>query len=247
MWLWLRSLRREEKFIKASGRRVTTRKTEPQKKIETTTKNRFSLLSEEEEETVLIGDSMVKNQCKHFGLKNKNKRKVRSYPGASTKKIQEEVGKLDNENNKKTTIIVQASGNDLFLRNSKVGQTEPQIEQLEKTVAAAKKKTDNAIVIGILPRLNVSHYALSKAIGINSRLEAICKRNRVQFINLWDQFYGNRKLYRRDGTHFSEEGMRKYGNQQNIELYNYMKSTRPSESKSTKISIPQVPTAQGNL
>ena len=214
---------REDQFIKATGRRVTTRKPKEQPKNETVTQNRFSLLSEKEEETVLIGDSMVKDQGKHFGLKNKNKRKVRSYPGANAKKLEEELRKMEINNNK-TTVIVQASGNDLFLRNGNTGQTEPLIAQLERTVKTVQNKAKKAIVIGILPRLNVSHYALSKAIGINDRLESICQQNKVKFINLWDTFYGNRKFFRRDGVHFNEEGMRTFGNKLNLELYNNFKN-----------------------
>ena len=213
----------EEQFMKATGRRVTTKKPKQQPKIETVTKNRFSLLSEKEEETVLVGDSMVKDQGEHFGLKNKKKRKVISYPGAIAKKLEEEVGKMKIEN-KRTTIIVQASGNDLFMRNGNAGQTEPLVKQLEKTVETMRKKSTSAIVIGILPRLNVSHYALSKAIGINDRLETICRRKSVKFINLWEKFYGNRKLFRRDGIHFSEEGRKLFGNMINHNLYDHLRN-----------------------
>ena len=213
----------QDHFMKARGRMVTTRKYKEQPKNETAVRNRFSLLTaEEEEETVLIGDSMVKDQGKHFGLKNKNKRKVRSYPGASTKKLKEEIGKMKTE--KKTTVIIQASGNDLFLRNGNAGPTEPLMMQLEDTIRTARNKTNKAIVLGIIPRINVSHYALSKAIGINDRLKSICHRNGVRFVNLWDTFYGNRKLFKRDGIHFSLEGMKIFGNRLNQELYDNLRN-----------------------
>lgn len=215
---------REEQFIKATGRRVTARKSKVQHRdVETATWNRFSLLAEEEEETVLIGDSMVKNQGRHFGLKNKYKRKVRSYPGANAKELEEVIGKMRVEN-KKTNVIIQASGNDLFQRNGNAGPTEPLIKQLDKTVKSVKKKTNNAIVIGILPRLDVSHFALSKAIGLNDRLKSLCQQNAVRFIDLWDTFYGKRKLFKKDGIHFNEEGMKAFGNQLNLELYNNLRN-----------------------
>ena len=226
---------REEMFRKATGRRVTTKKTDKPRSKETLTSNRFSLLADEEEETVLIGDSMVKSQGEHFGSKNKKKRKVRSYPGANARKILEELGKIEIEN-KKTTIIVQASGNDLFLRNGNAGSTEPLVKQLENTIETAKKKTNNAIVLGILPRLDVSHFALSKALGINGRLKSICQKKGVRYIDLWDTFYGNRKMYRRDGIHFSEEGMRLYGSQLNLSLYNHLSTAKTSQSKAIEKS-----------
>ena len=234
------SKNRDQQFIKATGRRVTTRKTKELSNNVTATKNRFSLLSENEEETVLIGDSMVKDQGEHFGLKNKRKRKVRSYPGATTKKIEEEIGKMKIEN-KKTTIVVQASGNDLFLRNGNAGQTEPLVKQLERTVETVKKSTTNAIILGILPRLNDSHYALSKAIGINDRLERICQKHSVKFLNLWDTFYRNRMLFRKDGIHFSEEGKRRYGNILNNKLYSLIQ--KPTDSGNGK---QRQPPTQGN-
>ena len=115
---------REGQFTKATGRRVAGTRTLKQASNEIVTSNRFSLLADEEEETVLIGDSMVRNQGEHFGLRNKRKRKVKSYPGASVHKIKEEIEKMNTEK-KKTTIIVQVSGNDLFLRNGNAGPTEP--------------------------------------------------------------------------------------------------------------------------
>ena len=230
---------KEEQFRKATGRRVTASKSKKQPENEIVTCNRFSLLANEEEETVLIGDSMVKNQGEHFGLQNTRKRKVRSYPGASARKIDEEIRKL-NIAKKKTTIIVQASGNDLFLKNGNSGRTEPLVETLKRTIDTAKNKTKNTLVIGILPRLNVSHFSLSKALGINERLKAICQMEEVTFIDLWDTFYGNRKLFKRDGIHFSEEGMREYGNQLSLNLHDHLSKVEieqvriPENSSSTK-------------
>ena len=253
------SVHRNEGFIKATGRRKATMKPKQQPKIETTTRNRFSVLSDVEEETVLIGDSMVRDQGKHFGLRNQNKRKIRTYPGAGAKKIEDEVGKLGTKN-RKTTIIVQAGGNDLFLRNGNAGPTEPLVEHLKRTVETVHKKTDNGIIIGLLPRLNVSHYALSKAIGINDRLKSICQGTGVRFINFWDTFIGNRKLYRRDGIHFSEEGMRVFGNLLSLNLYNHLENTADmgvlrhlenssKENLGTRSDAirTQKPTEQGNL
>lgn len=216
------AVNRNREFMKPTRGRVAKGKVKQQPRNVTATSNRFSLLAEEqEEETVLIGDSMVKDQGEHFGLKKK--RKVRSYPGANAQKIEEVVCKTKMENNR-ATMIIQATGNDLFLRNGTAGQTEPLVKQLENTVEMAKTKTSNGIVIGILPRLKVSHFTLSKAIGINERLKSICQQKKVTFIDLWDTFYDKRKLYKRDGIHFSEEGKRVYGNQLNHNLYNHLKN-----------------------
>ena len=63
------------------------------------------------------------------------------------------------------------------------------------------------IVSGILPRRWKSPYWSSKVIGINNRLQRYCKvMERVMFIDNWDRFYGNQKLYAADGLHLSKQG-----------------------------------------
>ena len=85
------------------------------KSVGVSTSNRFSHLSCEEEESILLGDSMVKGQGNHFGDRNIKKRKVSSFPGSNVSRITQEVTKL-NLRSRKSTVIVHAGGNDLFLR-----------------------------------------------------------------------------------------------------------------------------------
>ena len=215
---------REDPYRKATGRRLASRKPKHQPQLETPTSNRFSLLSEVEEETMLIGDSTVKDQGKHFCARNQRKRQVRSYPGAKTSNIKEVVGKLK-PTSSKAIIIVQASGNDLFQSGSNVGETEPVVKQLVSTVKAVREKTVNGIMVGLLPRPNTSHYALSKAVGINTRLETIFEQNGVKFLNLWDEFIANRKLYQGGGTQFSEQGKKAFGNLLNDNVIKLLEDT----------------------
>ena len=210
-------------FLKAKGRMVAKPNKSLGKEAVIATSNRFSLLAEEEEETFLIGDSMVREQGRCFGMGNKGKRKVRSFPGASAKKVVEEVKKVEVKN-KKSTVIVHTGSNDLYLRNGKVGQTEPIINELEKVVDAIASKTENGMIVGVFPRLNASHYALSKAIGINDRISAVCHRKGVRFLNIWDTFVGNRDLFRRDGVHLSERGMRVLGDLLHTNVFSQIKS-----------------------
>ena len=239
---------REEPFTKVTGKRLATKKPKHQPKLETPINNRFSPLSEVEEETVLIGDSMVRGQGKYFGARNPKKRQVQSYPGARASDIKKAVGKLKPKSNK-ATIIVQASGNDLYLRNGNVGETEPVVKQLASTVEAVREKTENGIMIGLLPRANISHYALSKAIGINTRLEQLCKQKGVRFLNLWDEYTSNRKLY-----HFSEQGKRIFGNILNENVAKLLQSANHRGCTSDSAREKEVVTArtaetkiQGNM
>ena len=160
---------------------------------------------------MLIGDSVVKDQVKHFSSRNQSNRQVQFYPGAKAKDIKEVVGKLKPKSSN-AIILVQSCGNHLFQRNGNVGETEPVVKQLVSTVKAVKEKRVNGILVGLLPRPNTSHYALSKAIGINIRFESTCKQNGDKFLNLWDEFIVNRKLYQGGGTQFSEQGKKAFGN-----------------------------------
>ena len=219
-------------FTKVSGRRAAKQKSNHREEPNFTcsTSNRFALLATEEEETFLIGDSMVSDQGRCFGKGNKGKRKVRSFPGASTKKIVEEVRKIKIEN-KKNSIIVHAGSNDLYLRDGKVGQTEEIVKDLEEVVSSVASKTDNGMVVGIFPRLNASYYALSKAIGINDRLEAICKGKGVRFLNFWDKFITNRSFFRGDGVHFNERGKTLFGDLLHRNVFSQMKSTSKNDEQ----------------
>ena len=228
-------------FTRVSGRRAAKPKSSFKKETSFTcsTSNRFALLATEEEETFLVGDSMVTDQGRCFGKGNKGKRKVRSFPGANTKKIGEEVKKMKVKS-KKSSIIVHVGSNDLYLRNGKVGQTEKIVEELEDVVNSIASKTDNGMLVGIFPRLNASYYALSKAIGINDRIEVICKRKGVRFLNFWDKFVTNRNFFRGDGVHFNEKGKTLFGDLLHKNVFSQMKSSvRNDEQQQQSVLQPE--------
>ena len=91
-----------------------------------------------------------------------------------------------------------------------------------------------------------SHFALSKALGINERIKAICQKKEVRFVDLWDAFYGNRKMYRRDGIHFSEEGMILYGNQLDLNLYKHLSTVANERNRIDNRNSRQMVVNQGN-
>ena len=186
------------------------------------TSNRFAPLLDEVTETYLIGDSMVAGQGSYFAMGSKGKRKIRSFPGAGAKKIHETLEKVKLEN-RKTTVIVHGGGNDLFLREGKVGQTETIVKEAERIIKTINRKTDCGIFVGLVPRLKVSRYALSKAIGINNRVESVCQRNGVRFVNPWDTFISHREYFRKDGIHFSDIGKKVYADLLNRSLYTHIR------------------------
>ena len=197
-------------FKKVSGRQVA-RPRSMKRSFVTPTSNRFTALAEEEgDDTLLIGDSMVRLQSLYFGAKNRGKRTVVSYPGAGTGKVCGELKKLKVKS-RNTTVIVQSGGNDLFLRPGETGETEPVIRELEAVASTLAGKTDRGIMVGVLPRLNSGRYALSKAISLNDRLKVLCENKGVQFLNPWDTFITNRRFFRKDGIHFSVKGAKLFG------------------------------------
>ena len=187
------------------------------KKPGITVSNRFTPLADEadtpETEAYVFGDSIVREQAYHFALKNKRQnkqRKVLSYSGCKAKKVLDEVIALKVKNNN-TCIIANAGGNDLFLRGNKIGNTEPLRVDLESLVDTISKKTGKGILIGIMPRIYTSYCAMSKAIGLNMRMDKYCSKTNVEFIDVWDTFANKRQYFKRDGVHLNEAGHKKLG------------------------------------
>ena len=220
------------KFIRATGRMVAKGKSKVSTPPIVSTSNRFSLLSDIEEETILVGDSMVRDQAKYFGAANCKKRKIRTFPGANTKKILNEVSNLK-VRNRKSAVIVQVSGNDLYLDGGKVGETEPIMEELSKIVDSVANKSDHGIIVGLLPRLRVSSYSLSKALGINDRLRYMCNQRNLTFVDFWDYYNGNGKYFKKDGVLFNDEGMKMFGNLLNLSLYNKIENRQNQAGNSS--------------
>ncbi|KAK3855143.1 hypothetical protein Pcinc_038433 [Petrolisthes cinctipes] len=106
------------------------------------------------------------------------------------------------------------SGNDLFLRNGETGNTEEIILDAMYMVDELKR-FNRAAIIGILPRLGASPHALSKAIGVNERLEDMCTPLGVRFVDPYNVFYGRADLYLPDGVHLNKRGKEVFGDMVN--------------------------------
>ncbi len=121
---------------------------EPELKL----KNKYSILADEpnlEKETVLIGDSIVRNQCIHFGNKNlKVIRRVECYGGIKLKSTIDIIKGI-NLKDKNSSMIVQVGSNDVC-SDSKVN-VEDTINDYSILIEKIKEKSTNGIVVGILP------------------------------------------------------------------------------------------------
>ncbi len=63
-------------------------------------------------------------------------------------------------------------------------------------------------VCGVLPRKGMGEGWFSKALAVNSRLAAHCRRNGWLYNNNWDLFFDNDTFYARDGVHLSLRGVK---------------------------------------
>ena len=201
------AMKNREEFQTVKGRKAA-RGSRVEEVKEIKIGNRFAVLSQEE--TFLIGDSIVREQEDSFANMNRQKRKVKSFPGCKTKKVVEEVRKLKLQS-KNSTVITHVGSNDLFLRGNKTGNSEQIVKDLKSLVDITAEKSSNGIIIGLLPRWYASHYALSKAIGINDRIKEHCTQKKVEFLDLWDTYKGKWHYFKEDGVHLSERGHKKLG------------------------------------
>ncbi len=132
------------------GQKPTCR--EPKLKL----RNKYSILSDQpnpEKNSVLIGDSIVRNQCTHYGTKNpKATRRVECYGGIKIKNIIEIIKgiKLKDKN---SSMIVQVGSNDVY-SDLKV-EVDDMLRDYSTLIDKIKEKSTNGIIIGILPRLRV--------------------------------------------------------------------------------------------
>ena len=188
-------------------KRRAAKTAEPPRTQEVSLSNRYSCLAEEE--TYLLGDSIVCEQTHHFAKRKRN-RKVKSYRGCRTRKVTAEIEKLE-LSDRDSCVIAHVGSNDLFLRNNKTSNTEPIVKELKSLIDTIKRKTNRGMVVGILPRINVSYYALSKAICINDRIKEYCIKKQVKFVDPWDNFIGKHIYFKKDGIHLNNVGSKRLG------------------------------------
>ena len=145
----------------------------------------------------ILGDSMVKD----LGTKIENKRggkiAVWSSPGGGIEQVHS--GLKDSNPNK--VEVCWAGGNDI----KETGSVRLQ-EKFKYLINLMKERKAHSVLIGVLPRLNSGREWSSRAIALNSWLHKMCIDSNIEFINLWDHFIHRTWLFKRDGTHLTDEG-----------------------------------------
>ena len=197
----------EPEYRKASGRSIVKHPKIKQNNCSIIVSNRYAVLAQED--TLLIGDSIVRDQGNHLINKNKQRRKLKALPGSKVGNIIEEVKSLENKRSR--YVIVHAGSKDLCLGNRKTFHSEPVIAKLETLADSLFEKTERGIMIGLLPRIYSNHLDLSKTIGVNERMNKYCKKKGVEFLDVWNAFIGKKHLFMNDGIHLNTLGNIKLG------------------------------------
>ena len=196
----------EEPFtqVRNGARPITNRSFLP-----ISTYNRFAVLLEEEEEdheTRLIGDSIVKGQLEEFCGRARSTRKRLCMPG----------GRLDDFTAACDQATINADDNTLFIIHAGTNdvestRSEELMDKYKNMIQAFKGKTNNLIISGILPRVGAPVVFYNRAFSANNRLKTLCAKEGVDFINMWDDFYGKPSLFLGDGLHLNNVGSARYG------------------------------------
>ena len=164
---------------------------------------------EDESETRLVGDSMLRKQRVEFcGRSSNGRRKLFCYPGARLDDITAVCDDVTSDSESSTLYVLHAGTNDVCSTRS-----EELLEKYRRMIKQFKSKTNssNIIISGILPRVGAESKFYDKAFSTNNRLKTLCADENVNFVNFWNDFYFDHSLYRHDGVHLNAVGAARFG------------------------------------
>ena len=195
--------------------------------------NRFKILAEEEEddhETRLIGDSIVRGQLQEFCGRATATRKRLCMPGGRLDDITASCDEATRGSDDNTLFIIHAGTNDV--QNTR---SEELLEKYKRMIQQYKTKSNKIIVSGILPRTSAETGFFSKAFSTNSRLQSLCSQEGIEFANFWDDFYNKPYLFQRDGLHLNEIGSARLGRllSNKVSLFRTKNDQQPRAAQST--------------
>ena len=146
-------------------------------------------------EIMVIGDSLVRYLDKTCAKDKANRLRV-CFAGVGD--VSERLSRTVRGSDRNATVIVHVGSNDVVKQRS-----EELMKKYEILIRTLKESGRRGVVSAILPRVGVSSDWLSRAIGINTRVEGLCRENGMHFIDNWEVFYGRRDLFQRDGVHLN--------------------------------------------
>ena len=115
------------------------------------TQNSFSPLADlvdEPEDSIIVGDSMIRHQLEEFCGKAPKRRKRYYYPGAKIDDIKKALEDITEKEKHDSLYIVHVGTNDVKNTNS-----EELLEKYKRLISTLKEKRSKFIVSGIPPRI----------------------------------------------------------------------------------------------
>ena len=216
-----RSVTEEAPFIPVrNGARPSCSK----KFLPVTTSNRFQPFASEDDpsEVRIVGDSIVRDQIHEFCGRARKTRKRFCMPGGRLDDITAACEEASRECDENTLFILHAGTNDVECTRS-----EELMQKYKEMIQSFKTKSRNIIVSGILPRRGAPKEFYNRAFSINNRLETLCAKEDIAYVNLWNNFYdlsGQQQLFYKDGLHLSPVGSARLGRLLNEAVIRYRKN-----------------------
>ena len=158
------------------------------------------------EETRLVGDSIVRGQLEEFCGRVPSRRRRYCFPGASLKDITASIDDVTKDASTNTLYVIHAGTNDVQHTRS-----EELMEKYREMIQKYKTKSKNIIISGILPRINADTRFYNIAFSTNNRLKTLCQQENVEFIDMWNDFYNQHRLFQKDGLHLNSVGSARMG------------------------------------
>ena len=183
------------------------------------TQNSFGPLADlmdEPEDSIIVGDSIIRHQLEEFCGRAPKQRKRYCFPGAKIDRITNSIEEIVNKEKSDSVYIVHVGTNDIKTTNS-----EELMERYKRLIMTLKAKRSKFIISGILPRIGAEGQFYNKAFSTNDRLKSFCSKENVEFINLWNHFYDQQILFNRDGIHLNPVGSARFGRLLNDALNAY--------------------------
>lgn len=155
-----------------------------------------SASSQRKKKVVLVGDSLVRDVGKNLQLQCAGFREV-CKPGARIDQLLTEVKKKVEPD---ATVLVQVGTNNL-----RMDETDVIMKEYEDLIKGLKEDREEVVIMGILPRQDISDALESKRMDINRQLKSMCNQEEVKY---WEVDFNPWKggFLGRDGLHLNARG-----------------------------------------
>ena len=157
-----------------------------------------------EQKTVLLGDSIVKEQKVEFVQRCAFKRRVVCGPGKGVDWLAQEVCDLS-LGSRDDVVVMHVGPNDLRLMRQ-----DELIQRYESVVQSLREKTDKVLVTSVLPLPRDSAAGVELVRTISWSLRTTCDRAGAKYVDLYPHINGAPGIFR-DGLHLNGWGAARYG------------------------------------